>query len=166
MTADRPLALTAAEATLAARGALREVRRVMRPQPTPWTCNAPGMEDIGGLDWRGKRYEADTPDGIESVCPLGVAGDTLWCQQTWCPLNRDYRPAPADMPLPVDGEHVIPAYQADHDDPRGDAGPLPWRAAETLPRWASRHTLRVRAVRVERDAAGWCWVVGVEAVTP
>ena len=40
-----------------------------------------------------------------------------------------------------------------------------WRSPLTMPRWASRLSLRVVSVAVERDASGvWSWRVGVERI--
>lgn len=62
-------------------------------------------------------------------CPYGAPGDTLWVRETWCSY----------MPGSV-------RYRADGHN---DAG-WTWRPSIFMPRWASRLTLRVYGVRVER----------------
>lgn len=47
----------------------------------------------------------------------------------------------------------------------GDNGPA-WRSAATMPAWASRMSIRVTGVGIERDGDGWMWVVTFERVTP
>lgn len=68
-------------------------------------------------------------------CPFGVPGDRLWVRETWqvngC-LNC--------------GHHHYRATEPDYVSIMSDG----WRSPVTLPRWASRITLEVTAVRVER----------------
>lgn len=83
-------------------------------------------------------------------CPYGTVGDRLWVRETWCPLNACYEGAPRRMKLPAGGKGVIPSYRADHLNPEGDGYPLEWRPSIFMPRWASRLTLEITEVRVER----------------
>lgn len=71
-----------------------------------------------------------TESGVKAIrCPYGVPGDLLWGRESWSESDRGC------------------AYMADHPgDPRG----LGWRPSIHMPRWASRLTLRVTDVRVER----------------
>jgi hypothetical protein len=66
-------------------------------------------------------------------CPYGVPGDRLWVREAW-----------ADHVGPF-GESRFALYRADGDERAG-----PWRPSIFMPRWASRITLEVTAVRVER----------------
>lgn len=74
---------------------------------------------------------------IES-CPYGVAGDRLWVRETW------------------GGDDCCGyAYRADHPDwPHfegdGEQPDSPWRPSIFMPRKASRITLKLTGVRVER----------------
>ena len=78
-------------------------------------------------------------------------GDVLACREEWCPLRAsDYAAAPRSVPLPQDREKVVISYRSDHFDPSGDAGPLEWRLASTLPDWAIRRRVTVRQVEVRR----------------
>lgn len=65
-------------------------------------------------------------------------GDRLWVRETW-----------ADN---VPGCPSGISYRADHQDGRGDgpASPMKWRSPIFMPRLASRITLEVLSVRVER----------------
>lgn len=66
-------------------------------------------------------------------CPLGAPGDTLWVREAWYSLGRCE---------PI-------GYRADNDALPGIRSPR-WRPSMHMPRWASRITLRVESVRVER----------------
>ena len=87
--------------------------------------------------WLGGRFELAS-DGFcigETVkCPYGVPGDKLWIRETF------------QMWADVDGK-IVPHYKADYTE-------LPfkmsWRPSIHMPRWASRITLEVVSVRVER----------------
>lgn len=71
-------------------------------------------------------------------CPYGSPGDTLWVRETWqtatTPTDRDLSMVryAADGPVHCEGDEWT------------------WRPSIHMPRWASRITLRVTSVRVER----------------
>lgn len=72
-------------------------------------------------------------------CPYGAPGDLLWVRETF----RSGR---------VDGLPGDAVYQADHPglkSPPGSYG-RPWKPSIHMPRWASRLTLEITGVRVER----------------
>jgi len=90
---------------------------------------------------------------IPVVCPYGQPGDKLWVRETWRPMsfgfNQIHGPVvrvqfAADMAMPV-----MPATEAQYDATHPDRSGL-WRPSIHMPRWASRITLEVSAVRVER----------------
>ena len=66
-------------------------------------------------------------------CPYGVPGDTLWLRETWFQSE----------------DSSMVHYRADNDDPYVTR----WRPSIHMPRWASRITLEVTGVRVERLCA-------------
>jgi hypothetical protein len=65
-------------------------------------------------------------------CKYGKSGDRLWVRETW-----------QEVSWPPTGPRFV--YKAD-----GDASPDRWRPSIHMPRWASRITLEVESVRVER----------------
>lgn len=82
-------------------------------------------------------------------CPYGKPGDLLWVRETWCPVDDsdfdggewiDYRATPK-----YEASHPA-GWENEPDSP--DA--LKWRPSIHMPRWASRITLRITDVRVER----------------
>ncbi|ODQ06478.1 MULTISPECIES: hypothetical protein [unclassified Shigella] len=104
-----------------------------------------------------------------NLCPLGKIGDRVWVRETWSVVSHefdddglmiDYVP---DRPTKVVREmpyghgyytgHVI--YSADGDFTWGDDdgcidGRSCWKPSIHMPRWASRITLEIIDVRVER----------------
>jgi hypothetical protein len=91
-------------------------------------------------------------DGFLATCPYGIPGDRLWVRETWC--------AVADGPI-----GICPgiAYRVDNSIAWRDTLPdgttvynaskpqiWKWRPSIHMPRWASRITLEVVSVRVER----------------
>lgn len=88
-------------------------------------------------------------DGASELlpCPYGAPSDHLWVQETFSPLNTE-------QPLnryvsPKYRARVKFAYKADGVPLPHDA-PWPWMASVRMPRWASRLTLSITSVRVER----------------
>jgi hypothetical protein len=83
-------------------------------------------------------------------CPYGAPGDRLWVKEKWnaCPVTETdegfeagdpYKPIPKTKPA-----NACLFYATEGDDDG------PWRPSIHMPRWASRITLEVTAVRVER----------------
>ena len=72
------------------------------------------------------------PAGRDPVpdCPFGRAGDTLWVRETWGPLAGG----------------VTYRATANTESPDGNR----WRPSIHMPRWASRLSLEIVSVRVER----------------
>lgn len=87
----------------------------------------------------------DNPNCAENLalCPYGVAGDRLWVREAWA---RE-----SDLIAYDKGGNPI-FYRADH--PTGlfhdSMEPMHWRPSIHMPRWASRITLEITKVRVER----------------
>ena len=79
----------------------------------------------------GKLYHDETPH----TCPYGQPGDRLWVRETF---------------HTVDGQRAF--YRADYaHKPKGDKEHgIFWTPSIHMPRWASRITLEVTGVRVER----------------
>lgn len=76
-------------------------------------------------------------------CPYGKPGDFLWVRETWAtPGNYDH----------IKPSNLSVAYQADIVYRASEQYPIyyKWRPSIFMPRWASRITLKVVNVRVER----------------
>lgn len=68
--------------------------------------------------------------------PFGMEGDGLWVRETWRSYDLDGTPEGAKQTL---------RYRADREEAMID-----WRNPMYMPRWASRITLELTEVRVER----------------
>ncbi|WP_407078514.1 hypothetical protein [Xenorhabdus bovienii] len=88
---------------------------------------------------------------LKMQCPQGDIGEHLWVRETFCPVfNAQYAEGEIDW---ID-YRATPRYSAEH--PAGwhlepeDPEALKWRPSIHMPRWASRITLEVVNIRVER----------------
>lgn len=91
--------------------------------------------------WQLCRSPEDEPDWFIENCPYGKTGDRLWVRETWMKFNNQiiYR---ADRSI-----IMVEGYAADGTS----HGTIqPWRPSIFMPRWASRITLEITGVRVER----------------
>jgi hypothetical protein len=152
---ERPIIMQAESVRAILDGRKTQTRRVIKPQPP-----GPGYELMTCMSTTGNRHDEGrhhwglmAANGYEMLdsrqpyfaCPYGVPGDRLWVRETWCPLERcdwigtereknvNYR---ADCP---------PASEAIREE-MGYA----WRSSIFMPRWASRLTLEITDVRVQR----------------
>ena len=95
--------------------------------------------------WRPPSEQAYQDEAIKR-CRFGVSGDRLWVRETWRPISVSM------------GEWVGVQYRADETTqyrPYVEGVDLKlartsWRPSIHMPRWASRITLEVTEVRVER----------------
>lgn len=166
----RPILFSAPMVRALLEGRKTQTRRIMKPQP----------EDNGlGLLWGPSRkgpkrgWYCDTPYGGTphpdwlAQCPYGQPGDLLWVRETFAlehnveaeePTHADGRPIKRRPDNDIDGVFplwVQPHYRATDDAPDlayedSDEPECRWKPSIHMPRWASRLTLEITAVRVER----------------
>lgn len=81
-----------------------------------------------------------------AVCPYGQKGDRLWVREAWAHDAESLEQLRSQVEDPL-GFRDGPYYRADgiHENTG-----LRWRPSIHMPRWASRLTLEVDEVRVER----------------
>lgn len=164
--ADKPILFSGPMVRALLAGTKTQTRRVLKPQPSDYAGN-PIPPD--GRSWTSKtrdepyfamhddqvhwcwwdEYNRQGPDWIQ----LRVAkGDRLWVKETWRPIPLPMDPWDMEVAYNADGERRIVKDgefgEADWNMPkaaaRGNVTPL------FMPRWASRLTLTVTDVRVER----------------
>lgn len=143
------------EVTATLDGRKTQARRVMKQQPPDgWEPEYYGM--LQPLR-NGEPIEPDPKTDRWGVCgqegewgamsPFGQPGDMLWVRETW---QRTY-PRAAEIPnprRPDDGGETI--YRERDED---DWTSMSWLPSIHMPRWASRLSLLVKSVRVERVQA-------------
>ena len=123
---ERPILMSAPMVRSILAGKKTQTRRIVKGQYS----GLPHMvgDDVAFLD-KGRRT------GPDQRCPYGVPGDRLWVRETHCAFERG---------------HVH--YAADFTrDPKGEREHgVRWTPSIHMPRWASRITLEITDVRVER----------------
>jgi hypothetical protein len=118
-------------------------------------------------------WSAEYPDegGERLPCPFGAPGDRLWVRETWfeeCDPEtvRPYETRRARY-LATETEEVM---QMDDDGGwawnKDGTAKSPWRSPIHMPRWASRITLELTQVRVDRLQGISLDDVVAEGVTP
>lgn len=136
-----------------------QTRRIVKPQPTEplrpmvsilkqevhWCHTAPPEEQgpsRGVIEYSNGRTADLSALKVKSwKCPHGQPGDRLWVKETWA---RNYNQLSDDF---VERSVV---YAADGVRASENGTPLPWEPSIHMPRWASRITLEIQEVRVER----------------
>ncbi|UIW10310.1 hypothetical protein [Flyfo siphovirus Tbat2_3] len=135
-------------------GRKTQTRRAVTPQPE--------LTERSGFKWKGALFGAGSDDRETNrnfahvKCPFGKVGDRLWVREAFQgPL--------VDMELVDDLVRNPDKYQKpEFCEYRADGGKAPeyvdmddnlrqgWRPSIHMPRWASRITLEITSVRVER----------------
>lgn len=113
-------------------GRKTQTRRVIKPQPTGSTTWLPHYEGIHHMGFYPNNYDA-TPSHLK--CPYGQPGDRLWVRETFMQDQYDNVFYKADYP-----ELELHKPECERE----------WKPSIHMPRWASRITLEVVDVRVER----------------
>jgi hypothetical protein len=133
-------------------GTKTQTRRVVKPQP-PVGYNRVEPEPPGyGFRWENDAppFRLDELGKWTKRCPYGVVGDRLWVREVFTlAINPDDSPGEGEDAEP----HAI--YRADWDNTRGwpvctDGDEFRWSPSIFMPRWASRITLELTDLKVER----------------
>lgn len=145
---ERPILFSAPMVRAIIDGMKTQTRRIVKPQPPSY------IDELHGNDLRGRApYRLDDNEtgavlgsGFQDdndvfyKCPYGIPGDRLWVRECWGLFDTQ----PSDGP-----ERAYVYYRATDGDDRDLRYQL-WRPSIHMPRWASRITLEVVGVRVER----------------
>jgi len=114
-------------------GRKTQTRRVIKPQPYDKLDN-----------WRGDNTPCvfiSTNTGPDKrICPYGGPGDRLWVRESFSSGAADYNK--------ISTKRRRLLYKADHPNHKGLMAQ--WRPSIFMPRWASRTTLEIIRVWVER----------------
>ena len=140
---ERPILFSAPMVRAILDGSKTQTRRIMKVQPSSEKLQLATCIDTTGNKKHKDKHHWIQVDGLNVIhnddkyfsCPYGYAGDRLWVRETfnndWC--NK--------VIYKADGGSAIEAgYTA---EPK-------WKPSIFMPRWASRITLEITGVRVER----------------
>lgn len=147
MTDAKPILFSTAMVQALLAGRKLQTRRVVKPQPAAlW-----GGTNLHSHVFNGLKLVGDRPSDHYWLCPHGRPGDLLWVKESWAyRLDCDH----------LNGTQLYERgvreawYWADGPEKccrtgcAGAAGRV--RTGRFMPRWASRITLRIADVRVER----------------
>jgi len=134
---ERPILFSAPMVRAILEGRKTQTRRIVKPQPSPCGLRKLSGGDITATGLDASYWYGSDPFTEARKCPYGVPGDRLWVQETWCHIGSHSGPhtngkSIEDVRYRADGEGCV------------------WRPSIFMPRWASRITLEIEAVRVER----------------
>ena len=130
---ERPIIFSAPMVRALLAGTKTQTRRIAKPVKHP---------DLGNVYSPGALVLEHEPQHvIDRACPYGKpGGDRLYVREAWAaPHAYDHLPP-----------RLIPQDARIHYAATEDRGGLLWRPSIHMPRWASRITLEVTGVRVER----------------
>ena len=105
-------------------GSKTQTRRVMKPQPTGSPLR------YKDFSW----FEGGSMPDVASACPYGLPGDQLWVKETFAEI-------------PENGGTIV--YRSTDPEWETECG-TKWTPSIFMPRKASRLTLEILSVRVER----------------
>lgn len=153
---ERAILFSAPMARAILAGTKTQTRRLVK---SPHASEADDWAHVNGPVWHsGVAGDFGSFGHGESVkCPYGAVGDRLWVKETWAAYTggrtqdgdgwdeftgkiADMRP---DVGAYVHSDGIV--FAAD-----GKSSPDRWRPSIFMPRWASRITLEITDVRVER----------------
>ena len=105
----------------------------------------------GRVALRGRQWHVDDPNAF-LACPYGVPGDRLWVRENFMPAPME---VPPESPRRTRWDIVYAAGGAEERMAPAAYNPMlynyeRWSPSIHMPRWASRITLEVVGVRVER----------------
>ncbi len=141
-------------------GIKTETRRVVKPQPDysilktntdleAHRCPQLGPVHIGRKEWGlyGKPFHYSDLPCYAYNCPYGQVGDQLWVRETWgiqgSSLHGTQRQFFEKFPDIIGNKNII--HYAASDDLC-----VKWFSSIFMPRWASRITLEITEIKVER----------------
>jgi hypothetical protein len=149
---ERPILFSGAMVRAVMDGTKTQTRRIVKPQPPQrWSKVAPVKSESAGIIGWDFYNDIDRIDHgyINKPCPYGKIGDRLWVRETFCFVADsqygeedwiDYRATP---------KYSDEAPACWHEEPKGNRE-LVWKPSIFMPRRASRITLEITGIRIER----------------
>jgi hypothetical protein len=144
---ERPIIMSAPAVRAILAGTKTQTRRVVKIKNLDFVGGGPR----DGADWNdpscwgfedcntGRNWALASGDDVDDIfaCPYGVPGDRLWVRETHLIVGGK------------DSADPRVVYRASNDGPDAWISPS-WAPSIHMPRWASRLTLEITGVRVER----------------
>lgn len=142
---ERPIVFSGSMVRAILNGTKTQARPILKPQPRLGLLGNGQPIGNGQLVWEPKKGKVipftDTcMFQVFDYCPYGTKNDRLWVRETWRPLTTH-------MSECVDQNDI--GYRASVTDDFED-GLFDWKPSIHMPRWASRITLEITDIRVER----------------
>lgn len=134
---ERPILFSAPMVRAILDGRKTQTRRVV---------THPGLQSLSFIVDCGDGWWGDEEGDFQALCPYGKRGDRLWVRETWAHDAETFEQCRASREDALGGGAYGPYYRATEIAP----DTLFWRPSIHMPRWASRITLEITAVRVER----------------
>lgn len=146
---ERPIRLYQHEVRGVLRGRQTQLRRVMKPQPSHDSelqvgFFEPTKTDRNGMQYPGKSIFGCWNDEDGWKCPYGSVGDRLWVREAFAVVPKVTDDGPKHK---AKGDGTGVTWKVDWN---GNPSGFKWKPSIHMPRWASRITLEITGVRVER----------------
>lgn len=138
--------------------AILDGRKTQMRRPVKWPVRSKsdgvkrrifGFEDIEEI----KTILKDPQKSLlRIVCPFGQVGDRLWVRESWCPQGDEQgRVIEGKAWYKADGEYIV-VLDDDGSMKQNKNGTeaSPWKPSIQMPRWASRITLEITDIRIQR----------------
>lgn len=146
---ERPIIFSAEMVRAILAGRKTQTRRVVKPQPVhddkAWACyfERPNLDGrYGPPSWGMNEHPGSD---MLLYCPYGSVGDALWVRETWQQIVSVGRGqwSTCNLVGPMRGSRIVYAADCDEEPPC-------WKSPIIMPRWASRITLEITGLRIER----------------
>lgn len=149
---ERPILFSAPMVCAILEGRKTQTRRVVKPQPNRGSELTRMQDGYADGFIRAVFAQDDEPNAYGIRCPYGERGDRLWVRETW---GLRYHNNPRDWfsgGIRGFSEKAIRAiFTVEHRESWATNPKMDYcRPSIHMPRWASRITLEITAVRVER----------------
>ena len=141
---EHPILFSAPMVRAILEGRKTQTRRVLKPQPIGDVTHPLMSFNRGRMEWSLSKQDRDKNDDL-IFRKFHNPGDTLWVREAWRTMSKYDSVAPRDLPT-----REIIGYDADYHSEPNDGYRGKGRPSIHMPRWASRITLKVTNIRVQR----------------
>lgn len=155
---EKPILFNAEMVRAILDGRKTQTRRIMTVQPESnqfgllRITDSTKRSDIGKYHWAESNAIGNHVRSKLFACPFGAVGDRLWVRETFSVVPRTAYLASEGVQQVIspDDNHDAAIFRGGWEH---STGGIRWRPSIHMPRWASRITLEITGVRVERLAS-------------